>query len=161
MHSPPSQREQAFCQQRLMFTLQSSPYQHLNDSVMPSVSAESDSIGHVPISLTPSEIAICIFSQLSTFFDVLALSSICHSLRNTWLGNVTPIYKNVAPRSIECELAARVLLADQGGPSVESPLCARDVVHMVGNDMAAKNAMLVLSENLSSMWTVHLVSQAI
>lgn len=94
--------------------------------------------GNFPLS---TELVVHIFCHLSQFSDVLALAATCSRLRAIWFANVTPIYKQVAPRSIPCEQHARRFLADQGGSALETQLSPRDVIRMARNADVVEKAV--------------------
>jgi hypothetical protein len=99
--------------------------------------AKSDNaVGNASSSLTtiPPELVVRVFCILPLFSDVFALAATCHRLESVWAENVNSIYKKVAPKSIQCEHHARVLLADLGGPALGCPISSpRDVVCMLRN----------------------------
>ncbi|MCJ1386950.1 hypothetical protein MMC17_010079 [Xylographa soralifera] len=98
----------------------------------------------------PPEIAINIFCQLPSFFDVFAFSAVCRQLRHLWLNSVKPIYNQIAPRSIPCERAARRFLVDQDGPDLGSPMSAKDIVRMVRNASVIEKAILDFERDIVS-----------
>ena len=102
------------------------------------------------LSIMPPEVATNIFCQLHSFSDVFVLSAVCRRLRHLWLNSVNQIYKQVAPRSISCEPAARRLLVDQDGPGLGSPLSVKDVIHMVQNTGVIENAILQFEREIVS-----------
>lgn len=63
-----------------------------------------------------AEIITEISCLLPSFANVFALATTCVRFRRIWTTKVTPIYGQVAQRSIPCERHARSFLADQGGP---------------------------------------------
>ena len=64
--------------------------------------------------------------------------------------NVNPVYKQIAPRSLPCESAARRFLTDQDGPDLGSPLSAKDVVRMVRNAGVIEKAILQFEREIVS-----------
>ena len=98
----------------------------------------------------PPEATAGIFCQLPSFFDILCLSRVCCRLRQVWLDNVTLIYREVAPRSIPCETAARRFLVDQSGRDPETPLSAEDVVRMLHNAAVVEKAILQFESEIVS-----------
>ena len=96
----------------------------------------------------PPEVATNIFCQLPSFSDVFALSAVCGRLRRLWLQNVNPIYKQIAPKSIPCEPAARRFLVDQDGPGLGSPMSSEDVVRMVRNAGVIEKAILQFEQEI-------------
>ncbi len=89
-----------------------------------------------------SELLIHIFCQLPLLSDVFAFAATCSRLRAIWSVNVTPIYNEVAPRSIACHQHARRFLADQGGPASKAPMSTEDVVRMARNADVVETAVL-------------------
>jgi hypothetical protein len=112
-----------------------------NKTVMLSQPAEAARNRTMCLTLMPPEIVTKIFCQLPSFSDVFALSATCHQLRHIWLSNVTPIYTHVGPRSIACETQARKFLIDQGGPVLDCPMSAKDVIRMVQNSRVVEKAI--------------------
>ncbi len=107
-------------------------------------SLSSRAVGHGldPLSHSPTELLVTIFSLLSRFSDVFALAVTCHRLRHVWMTSTNVIYRQVAPRCIPCEQHARMFLADQGGPAKESPmLSAEDVRRLVRNSWVVEKAI--------------------
>ena len=98
----------------------------------------------------PPEVLVKILCQLHSFSDVFALSAACCRLRHLWLTIVNPVYKQVAPRSIPCERAARRFLTDQDKPGLESPVSAKDVVRMVRNAGVIEKAILQFEREIVS-----------
>ncbi len=93
------------------------------------------------LTLLPSELVIEIICQLPSFPDIFALSTTCHQMRHIWISNVMLIYTHVTPRSIACHNQARKFLIDQGGPALDSPMSAKDVVYMVRNSRVVEKAI--------------------
>ncbi|CAF9934846.1 MAG: hypothetical protein HETSPECPRED_009379 [Heterodermia speciosa] len=90
----------------------------------------------------PAELLILVYSRLPSFQDVFSLASTCHRLQDIWLKNIATIYKPVARAAIPCEKYARILLADQGGPSPESEITtASDVARMIQNMQVVDQAI--------------------
>ena len=117
---------------------------------MSSTSRQGDNDRHRSLSILPPEIVTKIFCQLPSFSDVFALSAVCCRLRHLWLKNVNPIYKQIAPRTIPCERAARRFLIDQDGPRLESSVSAKDVVRMVRNAGVIEKAILQFEREIVS-----------
>ena len=55
---------------------------------------------------------------------------------------MNPVSRQIAPRSIPCQRAARRFLIDQAGPGLGSPVSAKDVVCMVRNAGVIEKAIL-------------------
>lgn len=91
----------------------------------------------------PVELVTLIFCHLPSFRDIFSLASTCHRVRDVWLKNLASIYKHVARTSITCEHHARMLLADQGGPALESEIISvKDVVQLMKNQNTIDKAIL-------------------
>ncbi|KAM0801094.1 hypothetical protein BDR22DRAFT_208952 [Usnea florida] len=112
-----------------------------NAAMLPNT-VQGDDNRPVSLSTMPPEVAINIFCQLPSFSDVFALSTVCLRLRHLWLENVNPIYKQIGPRSIPCERAARRFLVDHGGPGMEFPMTAKDVIRMLQNAKVVEDTIL-------------------
>ncbi|KAL8792514.1 MAG: hypothetical protein Q9195_004884 [Heterodermia aff. obscurata] len=103
-----------------------------------SIAASSGSISPLP-----AELLTLVYCHLPSFYDVFSLASTCHRLRQVWLNHVSTIYKHVARAAITCEKHARILLANQGGPSPESEITmVSDVARMMQNMQAVDKAIL-------------------
>ena len=101
--------------------------------------------------LLPAELLTAVYCHLPSFYDVSSLASTCHRLRHVWLQNVATIYKPVARVSITCERHARILLADQGGPSPESEITSvSDVARMMQNMQAVDKAIVQFESKIVS-----------
>lgn len=111
---------------------------------------QGDDYQHPSLSIMPREVVINIFCQLPSFSDVFTLSAVCCRLRHLWLNNVNPVYKQIAPRSISCERAARRFLIDQDGPGLGSPMSAEDVVRMVRNAGVIAKAIVQFEREIVS-----------
>ncbi|KAF2234699.1 hypothetical protein EV356DRAFT_514839 [Viridothelium virens] len=68
----------------------------------------------------PPELVTRIFQALPCFLDVFNFASTARRFRIIWCENAPSIYERVVRRSIPCHRHARRLLADQGGPPVDS-----------------------------------------
>lgn len=108
---------------------------------MTSTPVQGDRYCRPSLSSMPPEVMRNIFCQLPSFTDVFALSAVCCRSRRVWFNEVNQIYKQIAPRSVLCERAARRFLTDQDGPDLESPMSAKDVVRMVRNARVIENAI--------------------
>lgn len=86
--------------------------------------------------------------MLPSFADVFALTETCTRFRRIWTTNLTAIYIEIAKRSIPCERHARVLLADQGGPPLNAPLSAEDMLRMVHNARVVQKAILQFEKEI-------------
>lgn len=117
---------------------------------MPSTPSQEDHSNRYSLSVVPPEIATHIFCRLSSFSEVFALSAVCRRLRNLWLENADSIYKQIAPRSIACEDAARRFLVDQGGPRLGSPISAKDIDGVVRNAGVIEGAILQFEREVVS-----------
>lgn len=96
----------------------------------------------IPLSRIPTELLEKIFSLLPRLSDVFALAATCHQLRHVWTTTTNDIYRQVAPRCIPCEPYARSFLADQSGPTKESPLLsAEDVGRLVRNSWMVEKSV--------------------
>ena len=126
------------------------PHTSNPSAAMLAKTVQGDDNRPVSLSTMPPEVAINIFCQLPSFSDVFALSAVCLRLRHLWLENVNPIYKQIGPRSIPCERAARRFLV---GPGMEFPMTAKDVIRMVQNASVIEDTILqferevLMSEN--------------
>jgi hypothetical protein len=89
----------------------------------------------------PSELVIEIICQLPSFSDIFALSATCHQIRHIWIFNVMLIYTRVASKSIACHSHARKFLVEKGGPALDSPMSAKDVIQMVRNSRVVEKAV--------------------
>ncbi len=66
------------------------------------------------------------------------------------MNNGNQVYKQIAPRSIPCERAARRFLIDQDGPGLGSPVSAKDVVRMARNAGVIEKAILQFEREIVS-----------
>lgn len=95
-----------------------------------------------PILSLPTELLTSIYCALPSLVDVLALAATCHRLHDNWLADASPIYQQVAPRSISCEQYARRLLADQkGAANAASILSPKDVLCIMRNSYVVEKAV--------------------
>jgi hypothetical protein len=93
-------------------------------------------------STLPPELIAKIFEALPCFQDVFNFASTSRRLRVVWSENATSIYKKVVRKSIPCHRHARRLLADQGGPPVDSPrLTTLEVLKIAHNAAVVDKAM--------------------
>ena len=91
----------------------------------------------------PTELIIKVFCHLPTLFDTFALSESFHWLRDIWAANFMEIYRLVGLRCIPCERRARIFLAVQGGPAIESPMLSiEDIIRIVKNARVVEDALL-------------------
>lgn len=81
----------------------------------------------------PAELLLQIGGSLASFHDVLEWSLTCRRFREVWLNNTTAIYKRIAPRCLDHEPLARMLLADQGGAPPDGVVSAKDVCRLLRN----------------------------
>ena len=109
---------------------------HLQLTFSPPPTMMAPNNGSFPLS---TELIIHIFCELPLLSDVFALAATCSQFRGVCITYITPIYNEVAPRSIACHQHARRFLAVQGGPALEAPMTWQDVVRMARNaDVVAK-----------------------
>ncbi|KAL1967196.1 hypothetical protein VTN77DRAFT_3487 [Rasamsonia byssochlamydoides] len=95
-----------------------------------------------PFLSLPAELITNIICWLPSFPDVFAFAATCRRHRQIWSENVTVIYNRIAPKTIRCRRDARLLLADQGGADVGSPvLSASDVLRLVRNQHIVEKAI--------------------